>query len=265
MSHHDHLSSFHVKGQAVDLAVGGTWPSPTPPTSTRRQPEPDPPLFTEPVIGYRTWRIGDGQLVSPYKRSSWPPGVVVARCGRWHRPPAEGCACGLYAYHSPDRCRQMGLGPELLGAVVGWGAMDVFPSGWRAERACVVALLGSDLVLPYGPEFVAAEYGVPLVKSRMELQEEAAKHGAPLPRAEIPEYPAGEEGAYPPPGSMAAAARQLNEAMRQFSEAVAKQLAVTVTALSRVERAVAAGDTTRGKRPPLGPRARGGRTRGRSR
>lgn len=232
-------ASAHFKTGAFDLGgqgmpVGGSW-------SAVAEPDPAPageaPLFTEPVIGYRAWRIADGELFSPYRRGHWPPGAAVAECVNAigeveaeHRAPAPGCSCGLYAYHSVDQ-----LHPgysHIVGAVVGWGEIHVHSTGWRAERACVVALRADECLLPYDPHGVARRYGVPLVTSHAELEAEATKHGSPLPSDVVPEGPL-------------------------VTFAKMRSLVVSGTWMWTIEPAP--------RRPPRGPRARGGRARGQRR
>lgn len=160
---------------------------------------PGAPDFTQPVVGYRAWRLAqDGALV-PWTLSAagpWEPGENVAACHfatfasvartSRHRPPAPDCMCGLYALHDPTDPR---IAPDAadahgaLGAVVAWGDIEVHATGWRAERACVVALAvppGACVEQRTRLERAAERYGVALVP-QSRLAEAAAAYGAPLP------------------------------------------------------------------------------------
>jgi hypothetical protein len=108
----------------------------------------DVPFLAEEVLGYRAWRMSDGELMSyvavhPDARTVWAPGVVVARCRHGHQAPCVGCACGLYAcYESPDPFRDGGFGCNhaVYGAVVAWGAIDTTSTDFRAQYARIVCL-----------------------------------------------------------------------------------------------------------------------------
>jgi hypothetical protein len=168
----------------------------------------DVPLYSSAVVGYRSWRrVGDG-LGALSVQEMWSPGTNTAICsepthfyaGHQHRrhsglpSPAPGCSCGIYAYHSPERP----MGP-IVGAVVGWGDMEVHRDGWRAQHAVVVALLAwhevaavDDLTYAFGTASeedvrdLAAAYGVPVAGTRAELEEIALAHGQPLSRDALP-------------------------------------------------------------------------------
>ena len=108
----------------------------------------DVPLLPGEVLGYRAWRMGDGELMSyvavhPDAQTAWAPGVVVARCRHGHEAPHTGCTCGLHAcYEPPDPCRDGGFGRNhaVYGAVAAWGAIDTTSTDFRAQYARIVCL-----------------------------------------------------------------------------------------------------------------------------
>lgn len=167
------------------------------------------PVFSECVIGYRSWKLDDWVLSPVSFGSPWRPGVNKATCKRadmmgvfgsfsvtWslttggvitgdpviapeHAAPKQDCACGLHAYHElPEQGEGI-----VIGAVAAWGNLQVHSNGFRAEHAQIVALVAAD-----GLEDVAALYGVPLVPRDM-LAMEAHQHGQPLPDSMRPEPP----------------------------------------------------------------------------
>lgn len=167
----------------------------------------DTPLFSEAVVGYRRWRLDDWVL-SPLNYSKpWRPGVNKAVCqpGSYmrtyssyggdidspHKAPHHGCHCGMNAFFEPKGIRE---GGDVLGAVVGWGDLQVHPDGFRAEYAQIVALVGGHV----GPDLtaVATLYNVPIVETITDMQVEASKHGSPLPESLRP--PAQDESASNP-------------------------------------------------------------------
>ena len=155
------------------------------------------PDFVEPIVGYRTWHVMEGELVpwSAGKAGSWVPGVNTARCLHepdrpGHHPPVAHCSCGLYALADANDDR---LWPDqdAVGAVVAWGDVEVHRAGFRAQYATVVAL-----ALPANAEprheaklrAAAARYGVPLVPPDR-LTDAALEYGRPIAFDAIPPTP----------------------------------------------------------------------------
>jgi hypothetical protein len=103
------------------------------------------PDLVEAVVGYRQWRLQDGALLSPFADFAWRRGVNTARCHvAGHHPdppPGHGCTCGLHAWYRP--CPRLGYAtPDLVGGAVAlWGAIELHPTGMRAQHALVVALV----------------------------------------------------------------------------------------------------------------------------
>lgn len=104
------------------------------------------PDLVEPVIGFRQWRLRDGELWSAFADWRWTRGTNTARCiaaDTTHAAdaPASACTCGLYAWYRPCPLLASAATSELVaGAVAMWGAMELHATGMRAEHAVVVAL-----------------------------------------------------------------------------------------------------------------------------
>jgi hypothetical protein len=167
-----------VPHDAVDLAV------------------PAAPDLIEPVIGYRQWRLRGGALCSPYFDMSWRRGVNTARCaapgGHGEAAPGHACTCGIHAWYRPcPRLASAATGDLVAGAIVVWGAVELHPTGMRAEHAMVVAL-----ALPVVSRTkrrrvreVASTLEVPAVPARL-LAAAALACGRPIGRALVPARPA---------------------------------------------------------------------------
>jgi hypothetical protein len=113
--------------------------------------EPAPDLV-EPVVAYHSWRVVDGELVSPFVRERWDGGVATARCVRGgarargeilsveHASPHPDCRCGIHAYFEPRSAVSDVDFRRVLGVVAVWGRMEMHPEGVRAEFAQIQAL-----------------------------------------------------------------------------------------------------------------------------
>lgn len=182
-------SSYHGYQQALRLmgtTYGKTYPSTRSSAETVREwykslqqargalpPESEPELFTEPIIGYRAWRVSaDGDLL-PVVRHQWNHG--------WHRWPARAQAPGQYGWsglhafydllHARIQCQY-----HLLGAIIAWGEIELHVHGFRAEYAQVVALAPG-----LSPKRWSAAWklGVPCVSAH-KLPELALRQGSPV-------------------------------------------------------------------------------------
>ena len=114
------------------------------------------PDYVEPLEGWRVWRVDrmdDGfRLRSLVQETSWPAREeLVAECRKRrllprlrrrarHEPPAETCACGIYA--TRVECVSAYLSqpswdgaPYVFGRVLLWGTVIECERGWRATRA----------------------------------------------------------------------------------------------------------------------------------
>lgn len=184
----------------------------------------------QPIIGFREWIYEDGLLRSSGAgQAIWDPNITVAECETYedkvggygvlswygepeeekekpepHDAPHKGCGCGLYAYHEPKEPRSRrasstwfgGFGSEgditvVTGAIAAWGKVEVHRTGFRAEKATVVALALDDACLTKKGrremiETVASKYSAEVVPSYL-LSEKAYDHGIKTPEEMLPE------------------------------------------------------------------------------
>jgi len=137
-----------------------------------------------PLIGYRTWAMGLGQLWSPHGpgRQRWPrteplraiclrhgvPSFINPRIPE-HAAPDQHCTCGIYATFAPwdlefDELRH----PWALvaGQVEGWGRVALGERGFRAELARPRQLFDElwwDEATRRAAARAARAYGIPFV------------------------------------------------------------------------------------------------------
>lgn len=156
------------------------------------------PDFVEPLIAFRSWRVVDGALTSPYVPQRWDASVVEAHCHRGgverfrhsdellpyeHVSPHPECRCGIHAYFEP-RSAVAGVDyRRVLGIVAVWGHVEVHPEGLRAQFAQVRALGDSPGFSGWHRADVAAiaeQLDVPFV-SEQSLAARAAEFGSQLP------------------------------------------------------------------------------------
>lgn len=176
---------------------------PSPPSgASPTRPQPELIRSQNKLIGYRGWTLDGYKLGSANRRQHggyWTIGPNKAECRKTaratflangdaaavpsdseHDAPHPDCECGLYAYFDIHRENNPhNLKPDVWGAVVAWGRVEVHQSGFRAEYAEPVAF-------GYSPrdayedvrriEAVAGELGLPFVTFD-ELEAEALKHG----------------------------------------------------------------------------------------
>lgn len=190
-----------------------------------RQEEQDAPVFSECVIGYRQWQVDALDQLWPITvtKRPWEPGVNEAVCDAmhlagnfwvsnqmWpgqpavgrptkdHKAPHKDCECGLYAWRRIKPQWRTGEGellapymPHIVGAVAFWGDVRVHREGFRAEKACIVALAyrGDRPEVAAVVERVAARYGAEAVPLG-ELEIAASRYGTPLPDTLQPPQPA---------------------------------------------------------------------------
>lgn len=91
----------------------------------------------------RTFRVAaDGGLYAVHNHTRWTDGWNVATCrkGRPHTPPAEGCACGFYAYADPAYTRRQPTAGQVLAVVAAQGTMEAGTRGARIGQARIEAL-----------------------------------------------------------------------------------------------------------------------------
>lgn len=101
-------------------------------------------------FGLRTFRVDrDGHLlpIAAGDRFDWKDGVCFAECkaGAFHRPPAEGCSCGIYSFHSLEDLRsQYSSAADVVAVVAPEGIARIGGNGLVSERARIVALWTAD-------------------------------------------------------------------------------------------------------------------------
>lgn len=112
----------------------------------------DPPaLSTEPVVGWRVWRLHAGpdgpRLMSVTRPYVWPAAEPIrAKCDLNHgsRPtPDLRCTCGVYAAANPDdlsRVQVLGCDASVVGAIAMWGTVVEHTRGARSSLAYPVRL-----------------------------------------------------------------------------------------------------------------------------
>ena len=124
--------------------------------------------MTEPVLGWRIWRLGSGRLESWAVNYRWEPGANRARCLARHRrvcdaSPGQDCQCGFWAVWSPRLCVARAESVDeppwhVMGLITGWGAVTVHGrEGFRAERAAIRCLFtdwpGNSSTSPVAPSW----------------------------------------------------------------------------------------------------------------
>jgi hypothetical protein len=105
------------------------------------------PDLIAPVIGFRSWRLDDGLLLSPHTAEWWPPGTQLeARCLREAHlevAPASCCDCGIYAFYEAWSAAEWYAtrpGDSVPGAVLAWGRIEASHDGMRAQYARLLCL-----------------------------------------------------------------------------------------------------------------------------
>jgi hypothetical protein len=124
-------------GKPVELLVEAVGSGADPLPSQAR-----PADLTEPVLGYRAWRLDTRGLRSVAAGARWSGRVLVADCPHGDRHadsavPVAACRCGIYALHEPRSLFHDGL---IWGAVALDGRVLLYENGLRAERATVLVL-----------------------------------------------------------------------------------------------------------------------------
>ena len=181
--------------------------------------------LAESVVGFRTWRVVDGRLWSPYIPRSWDERVMRAECYRGsgalievsapldHAPdaaPHPDCRCGIYAYHLPPPRFSSVDHRGVTGIVSAWGRLEAHADGVRAEMARIEALAVSAQWSDrqrWAALELAERLDIDLVED-VELQAVAARYGPPL-APELLALRAGARGSSLAGRGLAAALRRL--------------------------------------------------------
>ena len=145
------------------------------------------PDLIEPIVGFRHWRLVEGELSSMFSMTAWQKSQMTARCTFGNHDPAQtpspDCTCGIYAYYEPCPRTASAMSSDLVGgAVVVWGRVEAHATGVRAEHARIVAL---DLPRIRARKRkavsrIAEQFGIRAVPHGG-LKAEAMAHGTTLP------------------------------------------------------------------------------------
>ena len=98
----------------------------------------------EPVVGLfalRTFRVSANGFLVPlsFTSADWADGTCIARCGRGHAAPADGCTCGVYSLRDLRDLRVQYWTARRLVAVVALEGQTVEGTkGWRSQAARVI-------------------------------------------------------------------------------------------------------------------------------
>ena len=95
------------------------------------------------LLGFRQFRVDEqGRLLPMYVGNTPWESTTVARCAAHaaHRPPVEGCGCGLHAWHHASDALARTAQGAVVGAVRAHGRIVLAEHGFRAERADIVAV-----------------------------------------------------------------------------------------------------------------------------
>ncbi|HEX4717382.1 MAG TPA: hypothetical protein VH300_02560 [Thermoleophilaceae bacterium] len=159
------------------------------------------PDLIEPVVGFRDWRVVDGQLSSRHLPMMWTEPTAHAECypiGGYefaseldpqpHTAPGVGCSCGIYAWHQPQGEFAIVDVRGVSGIVTLWGTLQAYADGVRAEYARVEALGVYSLWTKAKKELVteiAASLGADVV-DHDRLSEVSRDYGQPVPAELLP-------------------------------------------------------------------------------
>jgi hypothetical protein len=112
---------------------------------------------SEPVVGWRLWKVREDALCSWAVEHVWQPGDNEAVClsDRLYpcpEPPGTSCRCGFWALYSPVAAIRLASATPaaraVIGLVAGFGTVAVHGrEGFRAEMARVTCLFSDEIAL----------------------------------------------------------------------------------------------------------------------
>lgn len=166
------------------------------------------------VIGFRAWKL-DGYRLKPLMRGipmSWSLEVTQAQCflpevrssrhrliglpqdhptpslpmDSRHRAPEPLCQCGLHALYAPANMSGS-AGGAVGGAILAWGRIEIYESGFRAEFARPIVLGNGRGPVQERIQALAEEMQIPCVPFN-ELEATALRFGQPVPKEMRPEW-----------------------------------------------------------------------------
>lgn len=143
------------------------------------------PDYVEPFVGWRYWKLRDGQITSPDRGTAWPQGQLswdgMCHCGA---EPREGrtlpgsmldsfrrrlfrrqCHCGINSWAT----KELALTSEVrayrrqpaIGEVALWGRINAYETGYRAEHARIMRLWATSEEDAELVETAASREGIP--------------------------------------------------------------------------------------------------------
>jgi hypothetical protein len=114
-------------------------------------------IDSEPVVGWRLWKVKEDELRSWAVKYVWEPGDNKAVCladGPHQCPEAPGrsCRCGFWALYSPLAAIRLAAATpaegEVIGLIEAFGTVAVHGrEGFRAEMARVSCLFADEIAL----------------------------------------------------------------------------------------------------------------------
>ena len=114
-------------------------------------------IHSEPVVGWRLWKVRDDELCSWAVEHGWQPGDNAAVCladrpYRCPQAPGMSCRCGFWALYSPVGAMRLASATPTAGAAIGliagFGTVAVHGrEGFRAEMARVTCLFTDEIAL----------------------------------------------------------------------------------------------------------------------
>ena len=112
-------------------------------------------IVSEPVVGWRLWKVREDELYSWAIEHVWQPGDNTAVClsdGPFRCPQAPGtsCRCGFWALYSPVAAIRLASAKPnartVIGLVAAFGTVAVHGSeGFRAEMSRVTCLFSDEI------------------------------------------------------------------------------------------------------------------------
>jgi hypothetical protein len=114
-------------------------------------------IESEPVVGWRLWKVREDELCSWAVEHVWQPGENKAVCladrlYRCPQAPGTSCRCGFWGLYSPVAAIRLASATQAARAVIGlvaaFGTVAVHGGeGFRAEMARVTCLFSDEIAL----------------------------------------------------------------------------------------------------------------------
>ena len=135
------------------------------------------PLYCEPLIGWRVWRLMDQRICSLNVHAIWEPYAAIEAQHRAPSPCSEspcpnplGVACGIHAFKTAEAiveafsclvAHHIGEG-YVVGQVALWGRIDEHELGYRAQWAYPVQFYYTPRATSFNVlPILSATYGLP--------------------------------------------------------------------------------------------------------